>query len=133
MRAILMLFLIAGVALADPKPGDDGTPEHAKAAALVKQLGDKRYATREAAAKQLVEMGPTAVPALTAGTKSNDEEVRNRSITLLPQAMAAEWKRLAEAYLKDEDGKQKHDLPMLAEWEKLTGKPSAGSRKLFAE
>src|SRR5262249_26290763 len=109
------------------------TPEHSKAAALVKQLGDKRYATREAAAKQLIEMGPAAVPALTAGTKSEDEEVRNRSIALLPQAKAAEWKRRAEAYRKDEDGKLKHNLPLLTAWEKLTGKPDAGSRKMFAE
>jgi len=133
MRAILILLLTTRIVIADSKPGDEGTPEHQKAASLVKQLGDKRYATREAAAKALVEMGPAAVPALTAGSKSDDEEIRNRSIALLPQAKAAEWKRRAEAYLKNEDGKQKHDLPLLAEWEKLTGKPNAGSRKLFAE
>ncbi|HKA06453.1 MAG TPA: HEAT repeat domain-containing protein [Gemmataceae bacterium] len=133
MRAIGLCLLTAIAALADPKPGDEGTPEHSKAAALVKQLGDKRYATREAAAKQLIEMGPAAVPALTAGTKSEDEEVRNRSIALLPQAKAAEWKRRAEAYRKDEDGKLKHNLPLLTAWEKLTGKPDAGSRKMFAE
>jgi hypothetical protein len=133
MRATLILVLTAGLAFADPKPGEEGTAEFQKAAALVKQLGDKRYATREAAAKQLVEMGPAAVPALTAGTKSEDEEIRNRSIALLPQAKAAEWKRRAAAYLADTEGKQKHELPLLAEWEKLFGKPDAGSRKLFAE
>jgi HEAT repeat protein len=133
VRTIVTLLLVAAAATADPKPGDVGTPEHEKAAALVKQLGDKRFATREAAAKKLIEMGPTAVVALTAGTKSGDEEVRNRSLALLPQAKAAEWKRRAEAYLNDKDGKQKHDLPLLAEWEKLIGKPDAGSRTLFAD
>jgi HEAT repeat protein len=133
VRSLVTLLFVTAVATADPKPGDEGTPEHQKATAFVKQLGDKRYAVREAAAKQLIEMGPAAVPALTAGTKSDDEEVRNRSTALLPQAKAAEWKRRAEAYLNDKDGKLKHDLPLLAEWEKLVGKPDAGSRKLFAE
>ena len=185
MRATLILLIAAGVAAADPNPSDKGTPEREKATALVKQLGDKRYATREAAAKQLIEMGPAAVPALTDGSKSedqevrnrsiellpralvkqlgdkryvareaaakqliemgptavaaltdgsksDDEEVRNRSIALLPQAKAAEWKRRAAAYRADAEGK-KHDLPQLDEWERLVGKPDAGSRKLFAE
>jgi HEAT repeat protein len=129
----VFVLLTVATSVADPKPGDVGTPEHEKATALVKQLGDKRFAAREAAAKKLVEMGPAAVPALTAGTRSDDEEIRNRSIALLPQAKAAEWKRRAEAYLNDKDGKQKHDLPLLTEYEKLVGKPDAGSRKLFAE
>src|SRR5262249_39994542 len=133
MRAILILVLTSGLAKADPRPGDEGTPEFQKAATLVKQLGDKRYSAREAAAKQLIEMGPAAFPALTAGTKSEDEEVRNRSIALLPQAKAAEWKRRATAYLADTEGQQKHDLPLRAEWDKMIGKPDVGSRKLFAE
>src|SRR5262245_10380938 len=133
MRAILILLLTTRIVIADSKPGDNGTPEHQKAASLVKQLGDKRFATRETAAKQLVEMGAAAVPALTAGTKSDDEEVRNHSIALLPQARATERNRQAEAYVADKAGKLKHDLPLLAEWEKLIGKPDAGSRKLFAE
>jgi hypothetical protein len=132
MRTILAIVLATNLAAAGPKPGDEGTPEFQKAAALVQQLGDKRYVTREAAAKQLIEMGPAAFRALTAGTKSDDEEVRNRSTALLPQVRAAEWKRRAEAYLNDVDGKEKHDLPLLAEWEKTVGKSDASSRRLFA-
>jgi hypothetical protein len=78
-------------------------------------------------------MGAAAVPALTEGTKAADEEVRSRAIALLPQAKAADWKRRADAYLADAAGKQKHDLPLLAEFEKRIGKPDAGSRKLFAD
>jgi len=33
----------------------------------------------------------------------------------------------------DVDGKQKHDLPLLAEFEKAVGKPDAAGRKLFAD
>jgi hypothetical protein len=132
VRATLILLLSGSLAAADPKPSD-ATPEQQKATALVKQLGDKRYAIREAAAKKLIEMGAEASPALTAGSKSDDEEVRNRSAALLPQAKATEWKRRAAAYLADTDGNLTHDLPLLAEYDKLIGKPSIGSRRLFIE
>ncbi|HEX3151295.1 MAG TPA: HEAT repeat domain-containing protein [Gemmataceae bacterium] len=133
MRATILLIAIATFATAAPKPGDAGTPEFDKATALVKQLGHPRFASREAAAKQILDMGGAAVPALLAGIKSDDEEIRNRSTTLLPQAKAADWRRRAEAYLADKEGKEKHDLPLLDAWEKQTGKPDAGTRKLFAE
>jgi hypothetical protein len=132
-RTIGLLLLSAAAALAAPLPGEEGTPEYEKAKALVQQLGHARFAVREAAAKQLVEMGAAAVPALAAGTKATDEEVRTRSTALLPQAKAADWRRRADLYLADKDGTQKHDLPLLADWDKLVGKPDAGTRKLFAE
>ena len=133
MLSTLILLVSAALAGAGEKPGDVGTPDHKKAAELVQQLGHARFTVREAAARQLLEMGATAVPALTEGTMAADEEVRNRSIALLPQAKAADWKRRAEAYLADAAGKEKHDLPLLGEFEKRIGKPDAGSRKLFAE
>jgi hypothetical protein len=131
MRIVLALFAASLTAAAGPKSGDEGTPEFEKASALVKQLGHARFAVREAAGKQLLEMGGPAIPALTAGTKSGDEEVRTRALALLPQVKAVEWKRRADAYLADPAAHR--DLPMLTEWEKLTGPPDAGSRKLFAE
>jgi hypothetical protein len=127
------LFLTAALASAAPLPGEEGTPEFQEATELVGQLGSPRFPVREVAAKKLVDLGAAAVPALTAGATSTDEEVRTRSITLLPQARAADWRRRADAYLADKDGKQKHDLPLLADWEKITGKPDAGSRQLFAD
>ncbi|MBO0697592.1 MAG: HEAT repeat domain-containing protein [Zavarzinella sp.] len=133
MRSTVILLLITTVAVADPPPGAEGTPEHQKAAELVKQLGHPRFSVREAAAKELLEMGGPAIPALAAGTKAADEEVRTRSAALLPQVRAAEWKKRADAYRADAEGKQKHDLPLLAEFEKAVGKPTPESRKLFAE
>src|SRR4051812_36607789 len=123
MRPTFFWLLTALTAFAAPKPGKEGTPEFDKAAALVKQLGHPRFAVREAAGMQLLEMGGSAVAALRAGTRSEDEEVRTRCTALLPQAKAAGWKKRAEAYLADADAKEKRDLPLLAEWEKLTGKP----------
>jgi hypothetical protein len=133
VRTTLFLLLTAALVAADPKPGDAGTPEYKKAAELVQQLGHPQYAVREEAAKQLVEMGHAALAALHDGARSDDVEVRNRAAALVPRAKAVEWKRRADAYLADTEGKQKHDLPLLAEWDKLIGKPDAGTRKLFAE
>src|SRR5689334_23669005 len=62
-----------------------------------------------------------------------DEEVRTRCTALLPQAKAAGWKKRAEAYLADADGKEKHDLPLLAEWERLVGKPRSEERRVGKE
>src|SRR5947209_3059973 len=98
------LLLVAITVAADPKPGQEGTPEYEKAAKLVQQLGTPRFAVREAAAKELLEMGPLAIPALQAGTKATDEEVHTRCTALLPQVKAAEWKRRADAYLADKEG-----------------------------
>src|SRR3954453_229179 len=107
------MLLLPVASLAAPKTGDVGTPEYQAAADLVRQLGDPKFATREAAAKKLVEMGTAAVPALRAGTTSADGGVRTRSAALLPQAQAAGWKRRADAFLADPAGK--HDLPLWAE------------------
>jgi hypothetical protein len=133
VRASLLSLLLATICLAAPKPGDEGTAEYRTATALVTELGNARFTVREAAAKKLLEMGAAAIPALTAGTKSADEEVRNRSTALLPQAQAIEWNRRADAFLADTEGKQKHDLPLWPEWEQLIEKPGAASRKLFAD
>jgi hypothetical protein len=130
---LLALTLLATLAPAAPPPGDPGTPEYAKASELVRQLGDSQFAAREAAAKKLLEMGPAALPALRDGTKAGDEEVRARCAALIPKAKAVEWKRRADAYLADVDGKQKHDLPLSAEFKKAVGKPDAAARKLFAD
>lgn len=134
MRASLLVAVLALPAAADPpRPGDAGTPEFEAARALVQQLGHPRFAVREAAAKRLVDMGGAALPALAAGTTSADEEVRTRSVALLPRARAVEWGRRADAYLADRDGKQAHDLPLRAAWDRAVGTPDAGSRKLFAD
>jgi hypothetical protein len=131
VRTTFFLFVLPVLALAGPKPGAEGTPEYQTAADLVRQLGDPKFAAREAAAKKLVDLGAAAAPALAEGTKSADEEVRTRSAALLPQAEAVGWGRRADDFLADPAGR--HDLPLLAEWEERTGKPDAGSRRLYAD
>lgn len=131
MRATWIVLILPLPVQAGPKPGAEDTPEYATAAELVRQLGDPKFAAREAAAKKLVDLGAAAVPALAAGTKSADEEVRTRSAALLPRAEAVGWGRRADAFLADPAGHR--DLPLVAEWERLAGKPDAGTRRLYAD
>jgi HEAT repeat protein len=70
-------------------------------AALVKQLGSANFAEREAAQKQLKELGSKARPALEAGAKSDDPEIVRRCRELLDQLARAEfeakhWARFAK-------------------------------------
>jgi len=131
VRAPWILLALPLAVQAGPKPGTEGTPEYKTAADLVRQLGDPKFAVREAAAKKLVDLGAAAVPALAAGATSADEEVRTRSAALLPRAEAVGWARRADAFLADPAGHR--DLPLVAEWERLAGTPAAGSRRLYAD
>jgi hypothetical protein len=133
--AIFTVLVLLTSAAAGPKPGDPGTPEYTRAADLVKQLEDARFAAREAAGKQLVEMGQAAAPALRDGQKAADEEVRTRCAALLPKALAFEWAQKAAAFLADPDGKGRDGLPLWKECQTALG-PAAGEpggRKLYAE
>jgi formylglycine-generating enzyme required for sulfatase activity len=56
-----------------------GDPEADRIAGLVRQLGDKRYAKREAAGKELAAVGESALPAVRAEATHADLEVRTRA------------------------------------------------------
>jgi len=133
MRFVLGFLLVAVArAAAGSEPGDPGTPEHEKAAKLVRQLGDARFAAREEAARQLLQMRGPALPAVVAGTRSDDEEVRTRCAAILAQVRAADWRVRAEVFLAGPTG-YKADPKLFAEYEKAVGKLDESSRKLFAE
>lgn len=133
MQKLIVITVLAGSALAAPQAGDPGSAEFVTASELVKQLGDTKFAVREESAKKLLEMGRTSIAALRDGAKSDDEEIRSRCVSLIAKVKAAEWKRRADAYVADVDGKQQHDLPLLAEFENAVGRPDASARKLFAD
>jgi hypothetical protein len=133
MRFILgLLLVVVARATAGPEPGDPGTPDYEKAAKLVQQLGAARFAEREEAVKQLLELRGSALNAVEAGTRSTDAEVRARCAAIVPKIRAADWKARAEAFLADPAG-YTADPKLLAEYEKTVGKLDEGSRKLFAE
>jgi hypothetical protein len=113
-------------------PNDPNSPEFKRAADLIRQLGSGRFTVREAAARQLLEMGRSARGALQVGTHDPDPEVADRCRRLLPQAAYADFQVRLDAFLADKDAKQEHDLPGWDRFQKLMGKDKDG-RELFAE
>ena len=76
----LWLVLIIGTALVgllNSAPAKD--PDAERIAALVRQLGDPRYARREAAGKELLALGEKAVPAVREAMTDRDAEVGRRA------------------------------------------------------
>jgi formylglycine-generating enzyme required for sulfatase activity len=77
----VLLAAIAAVGLLPAEAEDP--PASAQVAALIQQLGDDQYARREAAAKELEELGDVALPALRQATSSADLEIRLRARELV--------------------------------------------------
>lgn len=91
------------------------------AEALVEQLGDVDYATREAAAEDLKTLGFQAEKALEVGTEHADLEIRLRSRHILERLRKdAVEKRLA-SFLADPASVMKEDLPGWAALEAAVG------------
>jgi hypothetical protein len=117
-------FLLLGL------PGVGQVAAQQGAVALVQKLGDSSFAVRQQAARQLVELGSAAEPALRQGLQDADEEVRRRCQELLPLALRRDVDRKIEAFLKDAEDRQ----PPLAGWprfRKMTGAARNG-RELYA-
>jgi hypothetical protein len=114
----LMFAPALQVAADDPPPAKD-------AAALVQQLGSKSFPAREAAEKQLRELGLAALPAIKAGMMNPDAEIAQRCKLLLPAIRFAD----SEAFLA---GKKEHDSPAWRSFKTLVG-DSKESRQIFAE
>ncbi len=133
LAAVAGLWLLAG---ARPSPADQPvapTPqEHEKAAALVKQLGEKSFRVRERAARELLKLGLKAKPALVEGARSGDVQVRNRCRDLLVEVEHAGLRARLDAFLADKNGKQEHDLPGWKLYRELVGDNKA-ARQFFAE
>ncbi len=80
-------LLIGLSAVAADRPADPPDP-----AALVRQLGSSVFAQRQAAEKQLLALGPAALPAVAAGVASPDPEVARRCRELGRRIRAAQGK-----------------------------------------
>lgn len=117
----LFLALCGTVADAAPAP----TPVE-----LVRQLGDASFDTRRNAAHELALIGRAAVPALEAGLKSTDAEVRRRCAELLPAARRTDEEIRQDEFIADSGGKM-----TLPGWPQflLIGGNDADARRLFVE
>ncbi len=95
------------------------------ATALVQQLGDPDFATREAAGGKLRALGVKAILALQFGARDPNPEVAKRSREVLAAIKAAE----RQAFLA---GKREPTTPAWKRFKELVGDTKA-SRELFAE
>jgi formylglycine-generating enzyme required for sulfatase activity len=91
---LVLVISTAAVGLLRGNPGKD--PDAERIAGLVRQLGDKRYANREAAGKGLAAVGEKALPAVREAAASPDLEVstRARQVTLAILRASAKSKSL---------------------------------------
>ena len=68
---------------AEDTPQGGATTVYAEATALVRQLGDERFATRESATARLIQLGRSVKQALEEGRTNADREIRYRSARIL--------------------------------------------------
>ncbi len=101
-----------------------------KAAALVRQLGDRSFKVREEADRQLHGMGRAAFTALQAGLAHPNAEVRQRCKQILPAIFEQEMKARLDAFLNDTDPANDHGLPGWQRFRKMVGS-SQTDRELF--
>lgn len=110
----------------------DDASDSARAAALIRQLGDRSFAAREQASVQLTAMGLAAKAALREGVKNADPEVRRRAEQILKIVLAIDFQARLEAFRADKEDKQEHDLAGWKHYRKLVGSDAA-SRELFIQ
>lgn len=99
---------------------------------LVRTLGNPDFQKREAASRELAELGLAARKAIDEGRKSPDPEIRFRCESLYPMICILDLKRRIEVFAADEEGRIENNLPLGASFEKICGKDANG-RKFFIE
>src|SRR4051794_25851611 len=90
MRAFVLACATFGIAIAAHaacgNPADEATAS--RVAQLIKQLGDNRFANREAASRELEAIGETALEALRKATSSDEAEIRARAERIIAVIVA---------------------------------------------
>ncbi|MCY2932429.1 MAG: hypothetical protein NTV86_23625 [Planctomycetota bacterium] len=118
MRACLLSVTVLAVGLTACRAAAQATsapataPADGEIARLIRELGDDRWAVREAATERLGDMGEEAAPALRQALQSEDPEVKARSQKLLDElaltgeaALVAVRARIQSAFAKAADVK----------------------------
>jgi hypothetical protein len=110
---------------------DEATAVYAEAAALARQLGDERFATRESATARLIQLGRSAKPALEEGRTDADREIRYRCARILSIIEELDFQRRLAAFAAGRtDGES--DLPGWKRYRSAYG-DDAEARALFVE
>ncbi len=128
-----MAVLVAGATIAVSVckvAAEDGSTELANMA-LVRQLGTASFGQRRAAAKELVELGMAAKPALMQGMAQEDLEVRMAAHRILVQILQTEFDATINAFLSAQTADTGAKVPGWEPFKANVG-DSANSRQLFA-
>lgn len=132
LAACLLGWMLAPARLRAAEPTPTKPPPEKVAQALVQQLGDERFAQREKAVGQLVDLGLPALPALERGRRHPDREIRYRSERVLTIIRQNDFERRLEAFATDPDGDEDYGLPAWSGYRQRFGK-TTDARALFVE
>jgi hypothetical protein len=129
----LLLTLAAAWGGAADAPARSATAadRYAEAAALVRKLGDERFATRELATTQLIQMGLAAHRALEEGRRQADREIRFRCERILSIVEDMDFQRRLAAFVAGRSGEE-CGLPCWRRFREAFG-GEAEARALFVE
>ncbi len=110
----------------------DQTPEQPPYTQLVRQLGCGQYSERESAAKQLVDVGLAAKPALMRGMRDSDLEVRLEAQRIMIRILQDDFDARVTAFLNNTQADTSPQLPGWESFGTLVGSDFS-ARQLFAE
>jgi hypothetical protein len=104
----------------------------AEVAALVAQLGDRSFAVRQRASRQLERFGSAGEAELRKALEHGDAEVRRRAGQVLARVLAADLDSRLAAFVRDVDGSRRHELPAWEAYRQAIGQDRA-ARELFVQ
>jgi hypothetical protein len=102
----------------------------AQVSSFIEQLGAADYRNREQADSQLYDLGLAIRPALEAGMKHDDPEIRSRCGRILQRLLDQEFQHCLIQFEKDVDGSKQTTLPGWESFGELLRRES-DSRRLF--
>lgn len=136
MYPLVVAALLLNPASLDAKTPPPGLAIPAETAArvreLIQQLDDPSFKVRDKSYQELKKLGRLALPELQeAANNEESNEIRLRCQDLLPSVLAQDFEAKLFAFLADEAGKYRHDLPGWREFNKAVDyHPNA--RELFS-
>jgi len=122
-------YIAASQAGESATAGDEGI--YVRAVALVQQLGDEHFATRERATSELIKMGLPGRKALEEGRGHADREIRYRCGRILSLIEELDFQRRLAGFAAGRDGGE-YGLPGWTRYRSLFG-DDGDARRLFVE
>ncbi len=137
MKTLIPIFVwVVALLSAVPARSDDTekTPQEIEnlAKELVRKLCQPKFSEREAASRELEDLGLGARKAIEEGLENPDPEIRARCESLIPKIRTLDLKRRIEELAADKEGRIANTLPLGATYEKICGKDE-NARKFYIE